>query len=89
VTGYTWPLSFYAIAEPWPGPAWQGLFSAKWPGYRHLYLREGSAARPDIETCRRMLATRLPDSHKQGVRVRRMRRTDAPRRFSTRFPTSS
>jgi hypothetical protein len=33
--GQTWPLTFWAIAEPWPGPAWQHLFHLTWPGYRH------------------------------------------------------
>ena len=56
-----WPLTFWAIAEPWPGPAWLRLFSATWPGYRHWYLREGSAARPDLETCRRMLTAHMPE----------------------------
>jgi predicted choloylglycine hydrolase len=61
VTGYVWPLTFYAIAEPWPDRGWQGLFAAAWPGYRHWYLREGAAARPDLDTCQRMLATHMPE----------------------------
>ena len=28
------PLTFYAVAEPEPGPGWQGLFSSAWPAYR-------------------------------------------------------
>jgi len=59
--GYSWPLTFHAIAEPQPGPLWQGLFSATWPRYRHWYLRGGSEARPDLETGRRMLATHMPE----------------------------
>jgi predicted choloylglycine hydrolase len=61
VTGYVWPLTFHAIAEPWPDRGWQGLFAATWPGYRHWYLREGAAARPDLDTCRRMLAAHMPE----------------------------
>jgi predicted choloylglycine hydrolase len=59
--GHAWPLTFHAIAEPWPGPRWQGLFAATWPRYRHWYLREGSAARPDLESCRRMLVAHMPE----------------------------
>jgi predicted choloylglycine hydrolase len=59
--GYGWPLTFHAIAEPVPGPAWQGLFSATWPGYRGWYLRDGLAARPDLATCRRMLQAHMPE----------------------------
>jgi predicted choloylglycine hydrolase len=59
--GYAWPMTFYAVAEPSPGPGWQGVFSATWPGYRHWYLREGSSARPDIETCHRMLRRHMPE----------------------------
>jgi predicted choloylglycine hydrolase len=61
VTGYVWPLTFRAIAEPWPDRGWQGLFAATWPGYRHWYLREGAAARPDLGTCRRMLSSHMPE----------------------------
>jgi predicted choloylglycine hydrolase len=58
---YAWPLTFWAIAEPWPGPAWQRLFTATWPGYRGWYLREGAAARPDLATCRQALAIHMPE----------------------------
>jgi hypothetical protein len=39
------PLTFYSVAEPEPGPGWQGLFSSAWPAYRRWYLRDGAAAR--------------------------------------------
>lgn len=58
---YPWPVTFSAVAESWPGPAWQEMFRAFWPGYRHWYLREGASARPDVETCRRMLARHMPE----------------------------
>jgi len=61
VTSGTWPVTFWALAEPWPGPAWQHLFAARWPGYRSWYLRDGSAARPGLEACRRALATHMPE----------------------------
>lgn len=56
-----WPLTFWAIAEPWPGPAWLDLFTVTWPGYRSWYLREGSAARPDLATAHRTLAAHMPE----------------------------
>jgi predicted choloylglycine hydrolase len=55
------PLTFYAIAEPWPGPGWRGLFDVTWPAYRSWYLRAGSAARPDLSTCRAMLESHMPE----------------------------
>ena len=55
------PLTFYAIAEPQPGPRWQTLFSITWPGYRSWYLRYGEAARPSYATCQRMLRTHMPE----------------------------
>jgi len=64
MTGYaepTFPLTFYAIAEPQPGPRWQTLFSLTWPGYRSWYLRYGEAARPSYAACRRMLRTHMPE----------------------------
>ena len=36
--GHELPLTFYAIEEPWPGPAWQNLFRVTWPAYRSWYL---------------------------------------------------
>lgn len=61
VNAYAWPVTFHAVAEPWPGPAWQRLFAAAWPAYRHWYLHEGAAARPDLATCQRMLAAHMPE----------------------------
>jgi hypothetical protein len=31
-TPHGWPLTFTALAEPFPGPGWQGTFSSVWPG---------------------------------------------------------
>jgi hypothetical protein len=55
------PLTFYSVAEPVPGPGWQGLFSSAWPSYRRWYLRDGAAARTDLRICQRMLATHMPE----------------------------
>jgi hypothetical protein len=55
------PLTFYSVAEPEPGPGWQGLFSSAWPAYRRWYLRDGAAARTGLRECQRMLATHMPE----------------------------
>jgi len=56
-----WPLTFTALAEPFPGPGWQGTFSSVWPGYRRWYLRDGAEARTDLDTCAEMLAWHMPE----------------------------
>jgi predicted choloylglycine hydrolase len=55
------PLTFYSVAEPEPGPGWQGLFSSAWPAYRRWCLRDGAAARTGLRECQRMLATHMPE----------------------------
>lgn len=55
------PLTFYSLAEPEPGPGWQGLFSSAWPAYRRWYLRDGAAARTSLRECEQMLATHTPE----------------------------
>ena len=55
------PLTFYSMAEPEPGPGWQGLFSSAWPAYRRWYLRDGAVARTGLPECERMLATHMPE----------------------------
>ena len=59
--GHELPLTFYAIEEPWPGPAWQSLFRVTWPAYRSWYLRVGAVDRPDLETASTMLAAHMPE----------------------------
>jgi len=54
-------FTFYGITEDRPGPRWQALFDAVWPGYRAWYLRDGDAARPDLATAERMLRTHMPE----------------------------
>jgi predicted choloylglycine hydrolase len=54
-------LEFRAIEEPEPGERWRSSFDAMWPAYRSWYLREGESARPDLATCRRMLADSMPE----------------------------
>jgi predicted choloylglycine hydrolase len=56
-----WPLTFTALAEPLPGPGWQGAFSSAWPGYRRWYLRDGMSARTGLDTCAGMLARHMPE----------------------------
>ena len=55
------PVTVYGINEPTPGPRWQALFDATWPGYRAWYLSHGDAARPDLPTATRMLASHMPE----------------------------
>jgi predicted choloylglycine hydrolase len=55
------PLTFYAVAEPEPGPRWQRLFSSAWPAYRRWYLRDGAAARTGLRECQQMLARHMPE----------------------------
>lgn len=58
---HPWPLTYYAIDEPWPDSAWQDLFHTTWPAYRSWYLRHGAADRPDLETASTMLSTHMPE----------------------------
>jgi predicted choloylglycine hydrolase len=54
-------LTFAAVAEPQPGPAWRARFERSWPGYRSWYLRDGDAARPSYADARRMLLAHMPE----------------------------
>jgi predicted choloylglycine hydrolase len=54
-------LSFHGIHEPVPGPRWQQLFDATWPGYRAWFLREGDRARPPLVAARQQLAWHMPE----------------------------
>jgi predicted choloylglycine hydrolase len=55
------PLTVYGINEPTPGPRWQGLFAATWPGYRRWYLQRDVRARPSLSLAQDMLATHMPE----------------------------
>lgn len=61
MTGSAFPLTFYAVAEPTPGPLWRELFDIAWPGYRSWYLRYGEAAGPSFAKGRRMLRMHMPE----------------------------
>lgn len=54
-------LTLHAYRETRPGPRWQALYAATWPAYRCWYAREGLAARPSLDECRRALAQHLPE----------------------------
>ena len=54
-------LTLHAYREISPGPRWQALYAATWPAYRRWYAREGLAARPSLDECRRALAQHLPE----------------------------
>ena len=55
------PLTVFGINEPTPGPRWQGLFAATWPGYRRWYLQRDVRARPSLSLAQDMLATHMPE----------------------------
>ena len=48
------PLTVFGINEPIPGPRWQALFAATWPGYRRWYLQRDVRPRPRLEQARRI-----------------------------------
>jgi len=54
-------LTLHAYREIGPGPRWQALYAATWPAYRGWYAREGLAARPSLDECRRALVHHLPE----------------------------
>jgi predicted choloylglycine hydrolase len=54
-------LTFRAVSEPRPGPAWAGLFHAMWPAYRRWWAREGVSSRPSYLACRRALERHMPE----------------------------
>ena len=55
VKSTTRPLTLHAYREAEPGPRWRALYDAIWPAYRRWYTREGLAARPSLDECRRAL----------------------------------
>ena len=52
----THTMTLYGIREEQPGSRWQALHDVTRDAYHRWYLSEGAAARPDLGTCRRMLA---------------------------------
>jgi predicted choloylglycine hydrolase len=54
-------LEFEAVEELTPGPKWKARFDAMWPAYRAWYLKDGSADRPGLATCRRALNRHMPE----------------------------
>ena len=54
-------LHFRWTSEDEPGVTWRRRFERAWPSYRAWFLREGSDARPDLETCRARLADAMPE----------------------------
>ena len=54
-------ITCYGIRESVPADRWRALFDATWPAYRAWYLSEGESVRPNLRTCRRMLARHMPE----------------------------
>src|SRR6476620_4268435 len=57
----THTMTLYGIREEQPGSRWQALHDVTCDAYHRWYLSEGAGARPDLGTCRRMLATYMPE----------------------------
>ncbi|MDA0745536.1 MAG: C45 family autoproteolytic acyltransferase/hydrolase [bacterium] len=55
------PLTFTSLREDDPGPRWQALFEASWPGYKAWFLSEGYRARPGYLTCLMKLQEHMPE----------------------------
>ena len=54
-------LTVHGISEAEPGPRWQALFAATWPGYRRWYLQRDVRHRPDLRTAQSRLAQYMPE----------------------------
>jgi hypothetical protein len=54
-------FAFEVIEELEPGERWRASHEAMWPAFRAWYLKEGDSARPDLATCRHMLAEHMPE----------------------------
>ena len=73
-------LRFETLSEPEPAETWQASFQAMWPAYRDWYLKEGDSARPDLATCRAMLAHWMPELVRNLRAARRADRLRSARR---------
>jgi predicted choloylglycine hydrolase len=54
-------MTVHAYHEAEPGPRWRALYDATWLNYRGWYTRDGLAARPTLQECRRALTRYLPE----------------------------
>jgi predicted choloylglycine hydrolase len=54
-------LTFEAINEPLPGPAWQAHFRRLWPGYRRWFLSRGGHRGPSLAESERALRRHMPE----------------------------
>lgn len=54
-------LTFRALDEPEPGPAWATHFGRHWPRYRDWFLSEGEAARSSYAASLRALQHHMPE----------------------------
>ena len=54
-------MTVHAYREAVPGPRWRALYDATWPAYRRWYAKDGLAARPSLDECRRALSRHLPE----------------------------
>ncbi|MEM7696374.1 MAG: C45 family peptidase [Pseudomonadota bacterium] len=54
-------LTFHAVAEDGPGPAWAALFAEHWPAYRKWWLSDGIEQRPTYAASRNALKHYMPE----------------------------
>jgi len=54
-------LTFEAVEEAAPGPAWAALFAKHWPRYLPWFLQEGEQARASYAESARMLREHMPE----------------------------
>lgn len=55
------PLTVFGMNEARPGPRWQEVFAATWPGYRRWYLQRDVRPRPSLPLAQEMLETHMPE----------------------------
>jgi predicted choloylglycine hydrolase len=70
-------MTVHAYREAEPGPRWRALYDATWPAYRSWYTREGLAARPSLQQCRRALTRYMPELVPTWERLCRLSGDDA------------
>ena len=70
-------MTVHAYREAEPGPRWRALYDATWPAYRSWYTRDGLAARPSLQECRRALTRYMPELVPTWERLCRLSGDDA------------
>lgn len=61
VNHHSLELTFNAVDEPLPGPAWLALFHRTWPSYKDWFLLQGARASPTYLEASQALKKHLPE----------------------------